>query len=96
MNWICEDSWKAPFSQSMFYMGSIIGCFIFGAISDTFGRYPTLLAANTMLAICGICLPLVDNFYYFIAIRFFMGMTYNTFFTVAQILGEDLTFLLFN
>ena len=80
----------------MFYTGSIIGCFLFGGISDTFGRYPTLLAANIILAVGGICLPLCDNFYYFISIRFFMGMTYNTFFTVAQILGEDVTFILFN
>ena len=77
----------------MFFTGSIIGCFLFGWVSDTFGRYPTLLATNIILALGGICLPLCDNFYCFISIRFVMGMTFNTFFTVAQVLGKAPTFL---
>ena len=88
MNWVCEDAWKAPFSQSMFFTGAIIGCFFFGWTSDTFGRYPTLLATNIILGIGGICLPLCNDFYCFAAVRFIMGTTFNTFFIIAQILGE--------
>ena len=88
MNWVCEDAWKAPLSQSMFFTGGIIGCFFFGWTSDTFGRYPTLLATNIILGIGGICLPLCNDFYCFAAIRFIMGTTFNTFFIIAQILGE--------
>ena len=88
MNWVCEDAWKAPLSQSMFFTGAIIGCIFFGWTSDTFGRYPTLMATNIILGIGGICLPLCKDFYCFATIRFVMGMTFNTFFIVAQILGE--------
>ena len=88
MNWVCEDAWKAPLSQSMFFTGGIIGCFFFGWTSDTFGRYPTLLATNIILGIGGICLPLCNDFYCFAAVRFIMGTTFNTFFIIAQILGE--------
>ena len=89
MNWVCEDDWKAPLSQSMFFTGAIIGCFLFGWTSDTFGRYPTLLATNIILGFGGMCLPLCNDFYCFASIRFVMGMTFNTFFIVAQILGEN-------
>ena len=94
MNWVCEDAWKKPFSQSMFFTGAIIGSIFFGWTSDTFGRYPTLLATNIILGIGGICLPLCEDFLCFASIRFVMGMTFNTFFTVAQILGEIPSYLL--
>lgn len=91
MNWVCQDAWKAPLTQSMFYTGAIIGCIFYGWVSDAYGRYPTLLATNIILGIGGIFLPLCEDVYCFTSIRFIMGTTFNTFFVVAQILGEILT-----
>ena len=71
----------------MFFTGAIIGCFFFGWMSDNLGRYPTLLATNVILGIGGICLPLCEDTYCFTGVRFVMGLTFNTFFVVMQVLG---------
>ena len=93
MNWVCDNAWKGPFSQSMFFTGAIIGCIIFGWTSDNFGRLPTLLATNLILGVAGICLPLCENMYCFTTVRFLMGLTFNTFFVAMQILGGLNVFL---
>ena len=36
---MCEDDWKGPFTQSVAYFGAVFGSFIFGAISDYYGRH---------------------------------------------------------
>ena len=38
-DWVCEDDWKGPFTQSVAFLGAVFGGFIFGAISDYYGRY---------------------------------------------------------
>ena len=71
----------------MFFTGAIIGCLFFGWTSDNFGRYPTLLATNVILGVGGICLPLCGDTYCFTCVRFIMGLTFNSFFIVMQVLG---------
>ena len=47
-DWVCEDDWKGPFTQSVAFLGAVFGGFIFGAISDYYGRYdsPTVLGSS--------------------------------------------------
>ena len=38
-DWVCEDDWKGPFTQSVAYFGAVFGGIIFGFISDYYGRF---------------------------------------------------------
>ena len=86
MNWVCQDSWKVPFIQSIFFMGSICGVQLYGWISDKFGRYPSFFCSNVLLAIFGMCLPLCENLSCFASIRFLMGLNWNTIYTSLLVL----------
>ncbi|XP_030387129.1 organic cation transporter protein-like [Scaptodrosophila lebanonensis] len=46
MNWVCDDAYKVRIGQSFFFIGSLLGTWIFGQMGDRFGRLPILILAN--------------------------------------------------
>ena len=88
MNWVCQDSWVGPFLQSIYYMGSVFGTVFYGWTADMFGRYPSFIAANVILAIGGICLPLCNGIFCFASVRFLMGLNWTAFYGTIMVLGE--------
>ena len=88
MNWVCQDSWVGPFLQSIFYMGSVFGTIVYGWTADMFGRYPSFIASNVILAIGGICLPLCNDIFCFASVRFVMGLNWAAFYSTMMVLGE--------
>ena len=86
MNWVCQNSWKVPFIQSIFFLGSMCGVQIYGWISDKFGRYPSFFCSNLFLAISGITLPICEGFYCIATMRFLMGLNWNTLYTSIIVL----------
>ncbi|XP_060810349.1 organic cation transporter protein [Amyelois transitella] len=46
--WVCERASYAPFSQSMYFAGSLLGVTFFGWLGDTYGRLPAFIGANIM------------------------------------------------
>ena len=64
------------------------GCLIYGWISDNYGRYPTFLVSNIIVACSGIILPYCRDFHTFAALRFVMGLNFTTFFTSIYVLGK--------
>ena len=65
------------------------GCLIYGWISDNYGRYPTFLVSNVIVACSGIILPYCHDFHTFAAVRFIMGLNFTTFFTSIYVLGKE-------
>ena len=94
MNWVCQDSWAGPFLQSIYYMGSVFGTVLYGWTADMFGRYPSFIAANVILAIGGICLPLCNDIFCFASVRFLMGLNWSAFYGTMMVLGEHETCLI--
>ncbi len=90
MDWVCDDGWRGPFTQSAFFFGSLVGCLGFGYLSDYVGRYPTFFATNVIVMVSGLGLPYCHDFYSFTLLRFMMGLSYNTFFTSMYLLGEKI------
>ncbi|XP_059092270.1 organic cation transporter 1-like [Tigriopus californicus] len=86
MNWVCDESWKPAFTQSMFFFGGIIGTLFFGYAADHFGRLWALYSANGLLLVTGLATPFCQNFVAFTVIRFLMGLTHTTFFSVFFLL----------
>ena len=90
MNWVCEDSWKPAFTQSIFFTGGIVGTLFFGYAADNIGRLWTLMASNGVMMVAGIATPFCTNFISFTLVRFFMGCSHTTFFSVFIMLGKNL------
>ena len=70
------------------------GCLIYGWISDNYGRYPTFLVSNVIVACSGITLPYCQDFHTFAAVRFIMGLNFTTFFTSIYVLGKETVIVL--
>ena len=88
MNWVCDDAWKGPFTQSAAFLGAVVGALVFGSMADYLGRYPTFVVTNAVLFISGIVTPFCTDFYSFVLVRFVMGTTFYTFYTLIYVLGE--------
>ncbi len=85
---MCDDAWKGPFTQAIFFVGAAIGTLAFGYIGDTYGRYPAFFGSTTLLCLMGILLPYCDSFWTFSAVRFLMGLTHTAYFTNIFMLGK--------
>ena len=88
MDWVCEDGWIAPFTQAMHFGGSTLGTFLFGFVSDRFGRYPTFVISNIIITLGGLILPLCRDVYSFTVLRFLMGLSYPTFYFSIYLLCQ--------
>ncbi len=89
MNWVCDDAWKGPFTQAVFFVGSGIGSLSFGVVSDRFGRIVSFVTSNVIAMACGIALPYCKNFYAFAAVRFVTGLTHITYFFSIYLLAVE-------
>ena len=72
MDWnlVCQDrGWRA-FAQSVFMFGVMIGSYLFGDLSDRFGRKVTFLSSVLIQAIFGIAAGLAPDYWSFILLRY--------------------------
>ena len=88
MDWVCDDAWKGPFTQSVYFFGSAIGSFMFGILSDLWGRKPIFIVSNAILFLSGVTLPYCQDFYSFTAMRFVMGLVHPTYYFSIYLLGK--------
>lgn len=86
LNWVCDDDWKPAFSQSFFFIGSFIGLPILGWAADKWGRLPVIVVTNVACGIFGVASAFARSFVIFTVLRFIVGLTYDTHYTVVYIL----------
>ena len=53
-----------------------------------YGRLPAIVLSNSLCLVAGVVTPLLPGLAPFLALRFIMGLAFNTFYTVPYILGE--------
>lgn len=88
-DWVCEESWKPNFAQSMFFAGAICGTLIFGWISDNFGRFWTVMLSYINIMIMGMATPFSNGFETFAALRFLTGLSFPTFYMCIYMLALE-------
>ena len=88
MDWVCDNAWRGPFTQTMFFLGALFGNLIFGIVSDKLGRYTTFFITNVINLVFGIAISYCNDFVTFSVVRFFSGLPYMTFFNTIYILGK--------
>ena len=87
-DWVCDDTWIPALSQTVFFFGAIPGTLFFGWFSDTYGRLPTIMISNMITLLAGIATPFVTGYASFLALRFTMGLAFDTCYTVPYVLGR--------
>ncbi|XP_064077366.1 organic cation transporter protein-like [Macrobrachium nipponense] len=86
MNWVCEEDWRPVMAQSLFFVGSMIGCPTLGWAADRWGRLPIVVLANVMSAIAGMASAFSTTFTMFVILRFIVGLTYEQHYCIAYVL----------
>uniref|UniRef100_A0A336K3J5 CSON009535 protein n=1 Tax=Culicoides sonorensis TaxID=179676 RepID=A0A336K3J5_CULSO len=86
LNWVCEDSYLPTLSQSVFFLGAIVGGLLFGWIADRYGRIPSLALCNLVGFAAGVATVFSTSFWMFALCRFLVGFAFDNCFTMMYIL----------
>lgn len=78
LGWVCDRGNNQARAQSLFSVGAIVGCLIFGWVADRYGRIPAAVFSNLLGFIGGFSSSFTNNFIQFTICRFIMGMAYDT------------------
>ncbi|RLU25847.1 hypothetical protein DMN91_002008 [Ooceraea biroi] len=79
-------AYKTTLAQNIFFIGAICGGFLFGWLSDKYGRIPVLIGTNIMGFIGGFSTVYVTFFWQFYLCRFIVGFAFDNMFAVVYIL----------
>ncbi|XP_076042786.1 solute carrier family 22 member 13-like [Oratosquilla oratoria] len=77
-NLVCNESWRPYMVITAFWIGNTIGSWIWGIVSDTCGRRPTIAIIHLIYGVAGFASVFVDNFTVFLALRVLVGSAHHT------------------
>ncbi|XP_063594263.1 solute carrier family 22 member 13-like [Penaeus indicus] len=66
-DWVCDEAWRPYLVVTAFWVGNTIGSWIFGTISDVYGRRPTILMIALVYGVAGVASVFVSDFYGFLS-----------------------------
>ncbi|XP_067125125.1 organic cation transporter protein-like isoform X1 [Centruroides vittatus] len=72
-NLICENSWLASFTNSVYFLGYFLSAFVTGHLSDKYGRRPIILLSACSMSICSIICIFSANYWMFTIVRFLIS-----------------------
>lgn len=84
--WVCEKTFLSSAAQSAFFVGSIIGGFIFGYIADHYGRIPALVSCNAVGFFASVATAFCNSFWSFCLARLIVGTSFDNCFNVLFII----------
>ncbi|WP_298235218.1 MFS transporter [uncultured Azohydromonas sp.] len=59
---------------TLFFIGMLVGAFVFGRLADRIGRRPVLMMAVIVDAVCGVASAFAPSFQWLLVLRFFTGI----------------------
>ncbi|XP_071950311.1 organic cation transporter protein-like [Antedon mediterranea] len=86
---VCDKAAKPSLSQSIFFVGTLVGSLVFGALADKFGRKPVLFLAVGLQCGSGILTSFVNTFAAYTALRFITAAANIAVFITAFVIGTE-------
>ncbi|KAK8735715.1 hypothetical protein OTU49_005281, partial [Cherax quadricarinatus] len=77
-DWVCSQAWRPYVVVTLFWIGNTVGSWLWGIISDTYGRRPTVVASLAVYGVAGLTSIFISNFYWFTVLRFLVGTSHHT------------------
>ncbi|XP_033834187.1 solute carrier family 22 member 6 [Periophthalmus magnuspinnatus] len=71
---VCDLRSLKQMSQTVYMGGVLVGSFLFGSLSDRYGRRMLLIVSYLLMAVCGTCAAFSTSFSLFCLFRFGCGM----------------------
>ncbi|RUS81902.1 hypothetical protein EGW08_010329, partial [Elysia chlorotica] len=87
---VCERMYWRSTSKSIFFGGRLVGAFVFGQLSDRFGRRPMFFAGVLTLLVAGTVAALSPSMLVFVPMYFLQGAAHTGAFLVAFTLSTEL------
>lgn len=86
-DWVCDAAWQPYLVVSMFWVGNIIGSWVFGVLTDMIGRRIVILVSLCLYGVAGVASVFVRNFYGFLVLRMLVGVSHHTVTHLPFVLG---------
>lgn len=87
---VCDRAWMGANVQSVYMVGMLVGSYLFGDLSDRFGRKPMFLSALVMMVVVGVGQAAIPEYYTFTMLRFVLGASLQGVFLVAYVMAMEL------
>lgn len=87
---VCDRAWMGANVQSVYMVGMLVGSYLFGDLSDRFGRKPVFLSALVMMVVVGVGQAAIPEYYTFTMLRFVLGASLQGVFLVAYVMAMEL------
>ncbi|KAG7484694.1 hypothetical protein MATL_G00052440 [Megalops atlanticus] len=87
---VCSDSWKVPFTSSVFFLGVLTGSFVSGQLSDRFGRKVVLFVTMGVQTLFTFIQVFSTSWLTFCALFFVVGIGQISNYVAAFVLGTEI------
>ncbi|XP_071528745.1 organic cation transporter protein-like [Panulirus ornatus] len=87
---VCNDAWLRATVQSVYMVGMLVGSYLFGDLSDRYGRKPVFLSALLLMVVVGLGQAIIPEYYTFTIFRFVLGSSLQGVFLVAYVMALEL------
>eukprot|EP00058_Branchiostoma_floridae_P022695 XP_002608185.1 hypothetical protein BRAFLDRAFT_125863 [Branchiostoma floridae] len=87
---VCDRAWLREFAQSVHMLGFSFGAITSGALSDRYGRRPTLLWCIFLLFTFSVASAFSPNYIVFVILKFVLGAVNVSIYYTAFVLGMEL------
>ncbi|XP_061596475.1 solute carrier family 22 member 4-like [Cololabis saira] len=87
---VCDDSWKKPLTPSFYFCGVLTGSFVFGQLSDRYGRKLVMFVAIALQTVATFIQVFSPSWAVFCALFFVAGMGQISNYVAAFVLGTEI------
>ncbi|KAK6633937.1 hypothetical protein RUM44_004544 [Polyplax serrata] len=87
---VCDRAWLRATADSLFMTGVLIGSYIFGDLSDRFGRRPTFFISLVLQLASGLLAAIAPEYITFVLARVLIGATTSGVFLVAYVIAMEM------
>ncbi|KAM7538205.1 hypothetical protein Aperf_G00000068907 [Anoplocephala perfoliata] len=88
---VCKDSWKSPFSTSVYMFGMMVGFTVGGFLGGYLGRKKTIYLAGLLESVFGLAVTFAPTYETFVAIRFLLSASSTIKFISVSVLLVEIT-----